>query len=331
MIDIVLDRDRLLALRDGATVVFNDCAVYRLTGPGALDCLQGLFTNDVVSPGDGHIVYGAFLTPKGRIIVDAWVLRVPTPPGLFLILPAQRGEEASAIFKRTLPPRLAQVEDLGDRWSVCWLLGGEAAVAAVVNQIEPDRFPPRPGAVQVLSLSPDPLWVARGTETAPFRAFVAGETAAVDIARKRLIGGGAQLGTADDLQAARVLAGWPSTGAEIGEKTLPQEARFDQIGGLSHTKGCYTGQETVARLHFRGHTNKEVRGLVWLGSEPLAQDEVVLDEKPVGTVHSTVRAQNRTIGLGTLRNLVKDGDRVLAGGRTATVVALPFGAADLGS
>src|SRR5204863_149594 len=59
------------------------------------------------------------------------------------------------------------------------------------------------------------------------------------------------------LELARILAGWPRLGAEVDDKTIPQEVRFDEIGGVSYTKGCYTGQETVARLHFRGHANRQ--------------------------------------------------------------------------
>src|SRR5207253_1404740 len=59
------------------------------------------------------------------------------------------------------------------------------------------------------------------------------------------------------LELARILAGWPRLGAEVDEKTIPQEVRFDEIGGVSYTKGCYTGQETVARLHFRGRAGRD--------------------------------------------------------------------------
>src|SRR6266702_809001 len=63
------------------------------------------------------------------------------------------------------------------------------------------------------------------------------------------------------LALSRVLAGWPGLASEVDEKTIPQEVRFDEIGGVSYTKGCYTGQETVSRLHFRGHANRNLRGL----------------------------------------------------------------------
>ena len=74
-LDLRLDRGRLDRVRHGATVVATTPAVFRVAGPGALACLQGLLTNDLEKPGDGSLVYGALLTPKGMIVVDAWVLR----------------------------------------------------------------------------------------------------------------------------------------------------------------------------------------------------------------------------------------------------------------
>ena len=70
---IALDRARLATARHGAAVVVTSPAVFRVEGPGALQCLQGLLTNDLQKPGDYSLVYGALLTPKGMIVVDYWV------------------------------------------------------------------------------------------------------------------------------------------------------------------------------------------------------------------------------------------------------------------
>src|SRR2546427_4367278 len=67
---------RLAALRTGAVIARAEAAVVTLTGPGAVTAAQGLLTNDVEKPGDGAFVYGALLTPKGMIVVDAWVARL---------------------------------------------------------------------------------------------------------------------------------------------------------------------------------------------------------------------------------------------------------------
>ena len=62
-------------------------------------------------------------------------------------------------------------------------------------------------------------------------------------------------------EVARVEAGRPEWGIDMDDATIPQEANFDELGGISYTKGCYTGQEVVARVHFRGHVNRTIRGL----------------------------------------------------------------------
>ena len=73
--DLTLERERLAEVRHGAVLVTSEPAVFRVQGPGALTCLQGLLTNDLVKPGDNSLVYGALLTPKGALVVDYWVLR----------------------------------------------------------------------------------------------------------------------------------------------------------------------------------------------------------------------------------------------------------------
>nr|MBA2627274.1 hypothetical protein [Gemmatimonadales bacterium] len=95
------------------------------------------------------------------------------------------------------------------------------------------------------------------------------------------------------------------------------------------TKGCYTGQETVARLHFRGHTNRELRGLRWEGAELPDGRTVMRAGKEAGTVRSTLMLEDRVLGLAVLRREVQNGDVVDAGGRPAVVVALPFGAGEI--
>ena len=133
-----------------------------------------------------------------------------------------------------------------------------------------------------------------------------------------------------DLHAARILAGWPALGVEIDEKTLPQEVRYDEIGGVSYTKGCYTGQETVARIHFRGHTNRELRGLALAGAGRARRADGLARRE--GSRHGALDAHawtDRTLGLALVRREVEPGSQVVAGGRGATVVTLPFGGEEL--
>jgi folate-binding protein YgfZ len=323
-VDLTLDRDRLERVRREAAVVVDRPAVFRVTGPGALTCLQGLFTNDLEKSGDESLVYGAMLTPKGMIVTDAWIARHGA--ALTLVAPARGREAVRAIFQRGLPPRLARAEDTTDASAVAWILGERGFHTLVQSGI---RAPDTAGRVLEQGGARDPLLVALAPEGAPFAALVAGPVQEVETAGRRLQLAGALRGDEDELHAARILAGWPALGAEIDERTLPQEVRYDEIGGVSYTKGCYTGQETVARLHFRGHTNRELRGLAW--REPGAPEgrSVLAGDKEVGTVRSTLTVDGRTLGLAIMRREVEPGAEVVAGGRGAMVVRLPFGGEEL--
>lgn len=314
--DLTLDRERIERLRGEAAVVVDRPALFRIAGTGALACLQGLFTNDLEQPGDGSLVYGAMLTPRGMIVADAWIARHGA--SLTLVAPGRAREAVQAIFQRGLPPRLAKAEDATDTSAVAWVLGARGERTVVQAGIGSPE-----GAGRVTETG-DGLVVALAPEGAPFAAFVAGPAQAVENAARRLQLAGALPGDERDLHAARILAGWPALGVEIDEKTLPQEVRYDEIGGVSYTKGCYTGQETVARLHFRGHTNRELRGLAWREPGEPGGRSVVAGEKEVGTVRSTLTVDGRTLGLALVRREVEPGDDVVAGGRGARVVHLPF-------
>jgi folate-binding protein YgfZ len=324
--DATVDRERLARLRLGAVVVDDEPAVFEVIGPGALDCLQGLLTNDLVGPGDDSLVYGAFLTPKGMIVVDAWVVR---RSGVFTaIVPAGARTTALDLFRRSLPPRLARVTDRTTNIRVAWLYGHDAPGAWRNRGASP--WPEAPGRVTETSIEGVSLLLGRPGLAAPFTGLLLGSGEAIATAAAALARAGAAGGDATDQLAARVIAGWPAWGAEIDDKTLPQEVRYEEIDGVSYTKGCYTGQETVARVHFRGHPNRVLRGLLWHGAGGAVGAEISAESgesggaKPVGTVRSIVRLPDRALALAVLRREVAPGSRVSIGGLEAEVVSLPF-------
>lgn len=322
--DLHIERERLAEIRHGTVVVTTEPAVFRVQGPGALACLQGLLTNDLVKPGENSLVYGALLTPKGALVVDYWVLRQPEA---FTLVAPRSGHAASLdLFRRQLPPRLAKVTDLTGQSRVLWLLGARAFQTLAESGV---TLPEASGRVASIGGEVSPIAMALAPETAPFIALAVGAEPAIAALRARLLSAGALEGDERDLHAARILCGWPALGAEIDERTLPQEVRYDEIGGVSYTKGCYTGQETVARLHFRGHTNRELRGLRWRRSQPLESRTIHKGEREVGSIRSTLSLEDRAIGLGLIRREVGVGEELMAGGQPATVVALPFGPDDL--
>jgi folate-binding protein YgfZ len=325
--ELAYDPDRLERLRHGAAVITGEPAVFWVEGLGALACLQGLLTNDLDKPGEHSLVYGAVLTPKGMIVSDHWVVRLPER---FALIGPERGRAATReLLGRSLPPRLAKLTDATGQVAAAWLIGGQAFATLARSRLKP--LPEASGRVATLATDGGALAVGLAPEGAPFAALALGPKPAVAAFVDALVDAGATAGTAEDLDAARIVAGWPALGVEIDERTLPQEVRYDEIGGVSYTKGCYVGQETVARLHFRGHANRHLRGLVWPTAAPLEHHRVAAGERDVGSVRSTLALENRRIGLGLLRREVDPGAEVMAGGHPATVLALPFAPDDLAS
>ncbi len=302
-------RARLRVVRTQTIGVADRPAIFSIDGPGAVDCLQGLLTNDVVKPGPGSLVYGAFLTPKGAVIVDCWLIR--TADSILIVVDSAGRERTAGLLRRQLPPRLARVTDRSDALAVLWLLGPHecGGLATLFG-----GFPP-PGRVATLDRDSGPWLLATGPRSAPFSALVLLPVEAVSVARGDLEAAGVGHGTMADLRIARVVAGVPTLGSEIDDRTFPQEVDFDRLEGVSYSKGCYVGQETVARIHFRGHPNWLLRGVrAEAGWEPV--DEILAAGKPVARLGSLVRLENGDIiGLASVRREVVPGTRIGIDGR----------------
>ena len=115
---------------------------------------------------------------------------------------------------------------------------------------------------------------------------------------------------ASELEPLRVEAGTPVWGKELDEAVLPAEAGLDETH-VSFTKGCYPGQEPIARLHYRGHPNRRLRRLEVADAKP--GDEILLGEKPVGRVTSAVPGR----ALGYVRREVPEDAVLRIGGAAA--------------
>ncbi len=315
-----LDAAGLARLIHGATMVRTAPAVLRIEGPGAVQCLQGLVTNEIEKPGPGTLTWNALLTPKGMIVLDLWALRDAT--GFTLVLDAAAREDALALFAKSLPPRLAKLTDLTGEREALWLVGAAAAEHWSLGGMDPL---PNPGHTDAHRGGREEVALAVAT-TSWFTALCVGSSHDLDELAGNLLATGVVEGAANDMVAARVLAGWPALGAEMTDKTLPQEARFDELGGVSYTKGCYLGQETVARVHFRGHPNRELRGLVWDAGDALTGMAIEVGGREVGTIRSILDLPDRRLALAPIRREVEPGTLVTAGGQPARVVELPFDA-----
>ena len=110
--------------------------------------------------------------------------------------------------------------------------------------------------------------------------------------------------TADELELLRIRAGTPAWGKEIDDRVLPAEAGLTERA-VSFTKGCYPGQEPIARLHYRGHANRGLRVLELDRADPEA--ELVYEGKTVGRITSVARDGDRVVALAYVRREVPEG------------------------
>lgn len=123
----------------------------------------------------------------------------------------------------------------------------------------------------------------------------------------------------DELERMRIEAGTPLHGKDIDDQVLPAEAGL-VARAVSLTKGCYPGQEPVARLHFRGHANRALRVLRIETDTPPSRDaEIVYEGKTVGRVTSAVRAEQDVVALGYVRVEVPEGASLVVQGARATM------------
>jgi folate-binding protein YgfZ len=146
--------------------------------------------------------------------------------------------------------------------------------------------------------------------------------------RDALVSAGAAPAASAALEVLRIEAGRPAWGIDMDEETLAQEAGLDTLDAISYTKGCYTGQEVVARVHFRGHVNRVLRGLCAATLAP-GDAQVFAGDAIVGTVRSrAVSPRLGPVALAMMRREVEPGAtvtlRFASGDVSATVVALPF-------
>jgi folate-binding protein YgfZ len=282
-------------------VIARPDVILRVDGPGAVACVQGIFTNDIERAGSGSLSWGAVLTPKGMIISDLWVWRRDTD--LLLILPEAGVADVLALLRKSFPPRLAKVTSQQQEWNAWWLVGGDAPLPAGVEAVKPGG----PAPFGQLALAP-------------------ASTTASD-----LESAGWQVAPGFAADCLALLAGWPVVGREIDARTLVQEVRFDELQGVHYDKGCYVGQETVSRLHFRGHPNRALRAV--MGRGPAPADETVragTEQRDVGTLATLLTIASQWIGSVKLRREVETGETVSVGGHDATVHDFPIAWSDPG-
>ncbi len=323
------------ALRSGAGLVDRSARLRMLVGGSqAVETMTGLLTSDVgaLKPGMGQ--YAAALTAKGKVIAD--VRLFARGDDLLIDTSAAAAPGFTAMIRKFVNPRLARYADVSTVLRSIGVFGprahhvlanvlhAEGAVAAAVTALR--------GLADyhhlAFNFAGANLFIARVPDLGGegYDIFVPVEIA--ELLWSNLARAAAKPVGRDATEIARVEAGRPLWGLDMDDNTLAQEANFDALEGISYTKGCYTGQETVARVHFRGHVNRHLRGVQSAAPIP-AGAELFDAEKSNGHMKSSVVSPRcGPIGLAMLRREVETGAELIArwdgGEASARVRELPF-------
>jgi tRNA-modifying protein YgfZ len=295
---VIATSDYELVTESAGLVDRSDRAKFLVRGGEAADFLQGQVSNDVETLKPGTGCYATVLSHKGKLRTDLRVLR---GEDWFWLDTEAIGHAVLEHMLRTYSlGRDVQYEDVTQSRALLSVVGPAARerLDRTVPDEEHSFISGEPGLYVATLLGVDVI-CEPGTSL---------EVESV---------------SEEATECVRIEAGRPRLGFDMDSETMPQEAGINDRA-VSFTKGCYIGQETVARLHHRGKPNRHLRGLRL--SEPAERgSEIVLGEKTVGRLGSTcVSPRLGPIGLALVRREAQPGDGVELGGASAEVVDLPF-------
>ena len=321
------------ALRTGTMLVDRSERVRAtFAGAAAADVLTGLVTNDVPSLTRGEGQYAALLTPKAKIIADVRIF--VRESDLLVDAPPRAAEGFWGTVRKYVNPRLAKYADVSGviRDIGVFGMGAPAVVSGVLGIDQGALVSLTPYHHLLADFAGERVTVARVPDAGldGFELFAAPDVTAA--LQARAISRGAILAGVAAFDIARIEAGRPEWGVEMDDTMLPQEANLDDLHAISYTKGCYTGQETVARVHFRGHVNRHLRGVCFDTNVIPSPRAALVDPSNghlVGEVRSAVESPRLGgVGLAMVRREVSVGTALRAtwdeSGTTVTVAALPF-------
>jgi tRNA-modifying protein YgfZ len=305
----------------------RDFGVLELTGRDRATFLHALLSNEIkaLAPGQGCAATLLDVHGKVQAVVSVWV----ADDRIFLVTPPAMAEKVAEALDHYLFSEKVVIRDASPETALFVLAGPEAR--ATIERLAGASPPEKAWSHVAARLGETPVrLVSGGGETGEAEVWI---MCAQDDAAKvseALRGAGAGLIGPEAFEMLRIEAGTPLFGRDVDDTVLLSEIPFESL--LSHTKGCYPGQEVVVRIRDRGHVNRMLRGLVLEGRDvPPAGAEVVADGAAIGKVTSAVWSVGleRPIALAFVRRQhAEPGTRVSVrhdGHLTAaSVSALPF-------
>ncbi len=302
------------ALREEVGFLGRRRGMVLVNGRQAAEFLQGQLTNDLEALGEDEGCYAALLDRKGHMQADMRALRLSTGK-IWLDTEPEAVEPVLRHLRMYSVGREVEIEEASSAWAVTSLIGPAAVEAAGTAPLKGEyaqRHFERQG-VEVLAVATDLGLdlITRAEQASELRGLLA-ESGAAEVSE-----------TAAEI--LRVESGRPRFGREMTSATIPQEAGIERRA-VSFTKGCYIGQETVARLHYKGKPNRHLRGLRL--EAPVSDDEpVTLEAREVGRIGTAVISPaHGPIALAVIRREAEPGALVEVGedGVRGRVVEPPF-------
>lgn len=264
----------------------------RFTGPQRAWFLHQIVTRSFEDISVGESRSGAMLTAKGRMV--GFFEAVATDDEILMHFEDSLGETFPEEFRRYLFATQVEIDDVTGEMGLILLVGeGWQDLAGKLSG----------GVTHATDLLGEPagyVWLPRAELTGAMEVIAEGATEISE----------------EELEALRIGAGIPRWGRDMDQRSIPQEARLEEFGALDFDKGCYVGQETVAKIHFRGKVNRKVRRLEATGPVVVG-DDVSVDGEPAGTVTSAA-GQN---ALAILKHTIEPGTKVKIGALDATVLS----------
>lgn len=273
--------------------------IVRLTGPDSRSLLQGLISNDITSLAPGHALYAALLTPQGKYLFD--FLLYDSPDGVLL-----DGELARipTLIQRLSMYRLranVAMENASDGLRVLAVIGADAVARL--------GLPPTAGAARAEGealMAVDPRLVELGVRVVLPRSAVDGFMTSHGLAPAPFA----------EYDRLRLSLGVPDGSRDlIVDKSLLLESGFEELNGVSFTKGCFVGQELTARTKHRGLVKKRLLPVQVAGALPPSGTPVTLGERDAGEVRSGV--EGLALALLRLEQVAAAGARPLLAGEAS--------------
>jgi folate-binding protein YgfZ len=270
----------------------------RVSGADAADFLHGQCTNDIKNLAVGQSCYAAFLTAKGKMRGESHILRAENE----FFLETNVGLQPS--LEKFVVTEDVTIEDVSEKFAQFTLRGPKSedtlkriGVVAPVS----GAFAAVDGGYYIIfpAEKRDELW-------------------------KKCIELGARPVSLDELETLRIESGVPKWGADMDENTIPVEAGLEKRA-ISYEKGCYIGQETIARIKTYGHVNRHLVQLALEKSVPARGEKIFADDKEIGQVTSAAQSARlgKPIALGYVRReFANAGTKLKIGNQNAEVLKL---------